>query len=133
MGGVSGRGPFPPTPEWQALGYFVDGAQSFSDGQTKGPPEGGLSAALMVMQIACFRRWLIIADAPGPESRLNCQEFLKLHVVEIGQGGGCLVASNPLFLKSSRVVPDRAARLYGLRVRCDTDYRSLASFRFPQW
>ena len=25
MGGVSGRGPFPPTPEWQALGYFVDG------------------------------------------------------------------------------------------------------------
>jgi hypothetical protein len=25
MGGVVGRGPFPPTPEWQALGYFVDG------------------------------------------------------------------------------------------------------------
>jgi hypothetical protein len=39
-------------------------------------------------RLVCFRHWLTIADAAGLESPLNCQEFLKLHAVEIGKAAG---------------------------------------------
>src|ERR1700736_4213444 len=60
--------PFPPTPEWQALGYFVDGAQSFSGGQTKRPPEGGFPAALMKAKISPRERPRPPISLPSLES-----------------------------------------------------------------
>jgi hypothetical protein len=63
----------------------------------------GLAAAGQRNWIRCgkagSRRWLTIATGPRLENQSNCHEFLELDEVVIGQGGGCVVGSNPLFLK----------------------------------